>query len=130
MAVSDRRGGDWTIETAIAYLKELIESNDRRYEERHAASQKALELGLGAAEKRFEGVNEFRQTLADQQRMLIPRAEAEAMFRSLTEKIERIEKQSDASAATRGGVKAGWGYAVGAVGLVAAVVSLIALFGT
>lgn len=82
-----------------------IDANDKRYEQRFldaqlavntamAAAEKAVASALSAAkeavvkaetasDKRFEGVNEFRATLADQQRMLMPRTEAELRFTSL-----------------------------------------------
>jgi len=150
--------GGWSLETAIDYLLavgnekhahvlSVIAGNDRRYEERFGASQKALELGLSgqkseisaalaaadravlkaemATEKRFESVNEFRGTLDNQQRTLIPRSEVGVMVEGLNEKINNLTKQVDALVATAQGVKGGWGYAVGAVGLLLALGSLV-----
>jgi hypothetical protein len=127
-------------------LVSVIAGNDRRYEERFAASQKALELGLAAqkseigaalvaadravqkaetaAEKRFEGVNEFRNTLADQQRTLIPRSEVEALMKNIENKIDQVEKVLDRMSVERQGIKGGYGYAVGIVGFVLTVVSI------
>jgi len=156
------RGG-WSLETAIDYLlavigekhehtRTLIAGNDRRYEERFAASQKALELGLAgqkseitaalvaadravlkaetATEKRFESVNEFRGTLDNQQRTLIPRSEVDVMVRGLTEKIADITKRLDGLQAEsrelqseRKGIQGGYGYAVGAIGILIALAS-------
>jgi acylphosphatase len=137
----------WSIETAIdhllsvvnekdAHVRTLIDGNDKRYEERFLASQKALELGLAgtkteigaalvsadravqkaevATEKRFESVNEFRGTLDNQQRTLIPRSEVEVIKAGIEEKIAQLTKtldevrQSDA----RGGGAAAGGKAV------------------
>jgi hypothetical protein len=155
---SSHRAGDASL--AIAEIKRidtLIAGNDRRYEERFNASQKALELGLAgqkseisaalaasdravlkaevATEKRFESVNEFRGTLDNQQRTLIPRSEVDVMVRGLEEKINASVKIADAQqvvlsnmAAERAGIKGGWGYAVGAVGFVLAIGALIAMF--
>lgn len=161
---SQQRGG-WSLETAIDYLLALVNEkhahllaeiagNDKRYEERFSASQKALELGLAgtkneisvalaankeavlkaenATEKRFEGVNEFRATLSDQQRTLIPRAEVDVIIKSLEEKIANVTKLMDelrnrervTDGASKGRVE-GWGYAVGVAGLVLAVVTII-----
>ncbi len=157
----------WTIEHAIdylfavisekhAHLVSMIQGNDKRYEERFSASQKALELGLAgqkseisaalaaadravlkaemATEKRFESVNEFRGTLDQQQRTLIPRSEVDVLVRGIEEKIAQTTKQLDelktafaAMNSERAGIKGGWGYAVGIVGFVLAVGSLILL---
>ena len=161
---SDRQSrGGWSLETAIDYLLAvisekhahtltLIAGNDKRYEERFAASQKALELGLAgqkseisaalnaadravlkaetATEKRFESVNEFRGTLDNQQRTLIPRSEVDVLVRGLEEKISSITKiidglqaESREQRSERRGVQGGWGYAVGAAGLIIALAS-------
>jgi hypothetical protein len=118
----------WSIETALdhmlaivgekdAHIRTLIDGNDKRYEERFLASQKALELGLAgtkteigaalvsadravqkaevATEKRFESVNEFRGTLDNQQRTLIPRSEVDVIKSSLEEKITQLTKTLD-----------------------------------
>ena len=154
----------WSLETAIDHLLAvvnerharvvtLIEGNDKRYEERFSASQKALELGLAgqkseisaalaaadravlkaetATEKRFESVNEFRGTLDQQQRTLIPRSEVDVLMRGLEEKIFTLGKSLDetkgaiaAMQSERAGVRGGYGYAVGIVGFVLTVVSL------
>jgi hypothetical protein len=139
--------GPWNVETVLTHLTMLIESNDRRYEDRFAASQQAITLGFSAqksavdaalaaqsaavikaevsTEKRFESVNEFRNTLADQQRNLMPRSEVEVIVRGLTDKIAAMEKAYDASQAERMGIKGGWGYAVGIVGFVLAILAVI-----
>jgi hypothetical protein len=147
----------WSLETAIDYLTAVInekhahiitkmEGNDKRYEERFGASQKALELGLSgqkseisaalaaadravlkaemATEKRFESVNEFRGTLDNQQRTLIPRSEVDVMIKALTEKIAVNTKTLDTLIAERQGLRGGWGYAVGVVGFLLTLVSL------
>ena len=154
----------WSLETAIDHLLSvvnerharvvtLIDGNDKRYEERFSASQKALELGLAgqkseisaalaaadravlkaetATEKRFESVNEFRGTLDQQQRTLIPRSEVDVLMRGVEEKITANTKALDEIKATiaamqseRAGIRGGYGYAVGIVGFVLTVVSL------
>jgi hypothetical protein len=140
----------WTIDTLHEHVRMLMEANDRRYEQRFDASQKAIELGFSAqkaavdaalaaadravikaetaAEKRFESVNEFRNTLGDQQRNLIPRAEVEVIERSMTDKITALQKQMDALLAERVGGRGAWGYVVGASGLIVAIAALVLRF--
>jgi hypothetical protein len=139
----------WTIDSALTHVLTLMDANDKRYEQRFDASQKALELGLVAqkaaveaalasqsaavikaeiaADKRFDSVNEFRNTLADQQRNLIPRSEVEVIERSMTDKIAALQKQVEGLLAERAGIRGGWGYAVGVVGLVLALGSIVAV---
>jgi hypothetical protein len=77
---------------------ELAAERDRRYEERFNAMDTKTQLALTASkeavnkaeiatEKRFDSVNEFRGTLSDQARTLLPRMEGEAKFIALEEKI-------------------------------------------
>jgi hypothetical protein len=87
-----------------------------------AAADRAVTKAEVAAEKRFEGVNEFRATLADQQRTLMPRGECELIFKGLTDKIDLLSKQLGVVAGQRSGVSEGWGMAIGAFGIVAAIV--------
>lgn len=94
-----------------------------------AAADRAIQKAEMSAEKRFESVNEFRNTLGDQQRMLMPRAESEAMHRASDERMAAIDKtltekinalsQAEASRADRSvGNKEGWHWAVLAVGAI------------
>ena len=129
-------------------IRELINGNDRRYSERFTAIQHTIEVGLSsqkaeiglaltssdravlkaetAAEKRFESVNEFRNTLADQQRNLMPRAEVNVMMGALESKVDALVKQIEHLQAERMGIKGGWGYAAGVIGLVIALFAIAA----
>jgi hypothetical protein len=143
------QSGGWSLETAIDHLTSLITGNDKRYEERFQAQQKALELGLAglvretqaaqtaadravlkaeaATEKRFESVNEFRGTLDNQQRTLIPRSEVDVIVKGLEGKIGNLETQVNTLRSVHQGIVGGWGYAVGAVGFLISIASLIML---
>jgi hypothetical protein len=149
--------GPWTVETVLTHLTALIESNDRRYEQRFvaqalatdaalAAAERAVLKAEAAAERRFEGVNEFRASLADQQRTLIPRAEVDVIVRGIVEKVASLEKTLDTSVAERQaqvsslqktlestiaqrqGVLGGWGYAVGLIGILVGIFGLASRF--
>lgn len=119
-------------------LMAIIEGNDVRYGQRFDASKEAIAAALNAAkeavqkaeaaaEKRFEGVNEFRSTLSDQQRTLMPRQEAEALIRNLSEKIETQERRITENVSQREGIGQGWQLALGAVGLIGALLSIVAV---
>lgn len=132
------RSHDPTVAELVAQLvglRELIDERDRRYEERSTAQKEAVTSALSAADravakaelaadKRFEGVNEFRAALADQQRTLIPRAEVVVMTNALEAQISVVTKQVEQLLAERAGVRGGWGYAVGVAGLVLTLFSL------
>lgn len=128
----------------------VIEANDKRnrdrYEENHYFvkaqaewSQEALKAALAASERailkvetntnaRFDSVNEFRGTLSDQQRLLIPRSEAEFRINSLEQQIRAIASRQDIQEGGKRGSHEGWGWAAAVVGLIIAVVTIAARF--
>lgn len=92
-----------------------LEELDKRYQQRWEATEKAILKAEGASERRFEGVNEFRNTLSDQQRTLMPRSEVEVMRDSMAERVNALKEQMDRLLAERQGIKGGWALAAGAV---------------
>jgi len=87
----------------IAALQKIMDERDRRYEDRFkamdektslalTASEKAVTKAELATEKRFDSVNEFRDTLRDQAATLMPRNESEAKFAAINEKFEDMKK--------------------------------------
>ncbi len=126
------------IDAGLVALKELLAERDVRYKQRAAAqdaavknaletSEKAITKAEGATERRFEGVNEFRQTLADQASTLMPRAEYTVQHRALEDKVTAVEsrvssiQQEISTILARGvGMKEAWGYLIGAAGFIAA----------
>lgn len=122
----------WTIETVREHVLSLLAERDRQYDQRFIAQEKAVQTAMNAAEravskaetaaeKRFDAVNEFRATLADQQRTLMPRAEAELQFGRITS----LEKELTTMRGHGSGIHSGWGYAIGLVGIILAVAALI-----
>ena len=82
----------------------LLREMDRRYEERFAAQEKAVAAALasakeavikaeGAAEKRFEALNELRGAVQDILGKTLPRSEAESEFRRIGEKQDEHAEQ-------------------------------------
>ena len=108
------------------HLEALIAAHDRRYEQMFTSSRTAVDAALSAAkeavakaeaasERRFEGVNEFRATLADQQRTLMPRGEQESVNRSVAEKLEAHERLYERLQGSKRGGREMWGYVVAAI---------------
>ncbi len=60
------------------------------------SAEKAVTKAETASEKRFEGVNEFRAALSDQQRNLMPRSETDIRFGSLEIRINEVSARIDA----------------------------------
>ena len=128
----------WSVDTALQHVLSLIGANDHRYEQRFldqersvttamAAAKEAVLKAENAAERRFEGINEFRAALGDQQRTLMPRTEAEEKFRTLEKQLDALARTVSDRVAERRGVAGGWGYAVGVSGFVFLIISLVVL---
>jgi hypothetical protein len=109
------------VDAALAAQKEAIVAA-------LAAADRAVLKAELASDKRFEGVNEFRGTLADQQRTLMPRSEVEVIVKALNEKIAKLETLSVANTSESIGIRGGWGYAVGLLGAIMLIVSLLRAF--
>jgi exonuclease VII small subunit len=65
---------------------------EKQVETALASAEKAVSKAEVASEKRFEGVNEFRQSLNDSQRLNMPRLEVEGLVRAANEKTDAIYK--------------------------------------
>jgi hypothetical protein len=83
--------------------------------------EKAVTKAETATEKRFESVNEFRKTLSDQTASFPNRVELQALAERVADLATRLDKTEGRAT----GLGAGWTYLVGAVGLVAAVLTII-----
>jgi len=59
-----------------------------------AAAEKAVTKAENASERRFESVNEFRQTLSDQSSSFLTRTEYQVQHKSLEEKIDSINRRA------------------------------------
>jgi hypothetical protein len=95
---TERAPSGWTVDTLGAHLQRQHNDLITRLDERHVADDRAVQSALASAkeavikaevasEKRFEAVNEFRSTLADQATRLLPRAEADARFKAIEDKV-------------------------------------------
>lgn len=132
------------------YIEALLVEKDKRYEQKFSdtkiavdaaliAADKAVAAALAgqkeavtkaeiAAEKRFESVNEFRSTLSDQQRTLIPRAEAELVFKGLDVRINVLEERKIEKSGEFSGAKNLWAVIVGIVGLIGIIFGFVSYF--
>lgn len=123
---------DKAVAAALAAVKEQTASTLASQKEATAAalasSKEAIIKAEHAYDKRFEGVNEFRNTLADQQRTLMPRAEVELIVKGLTERLKVLEEASIKRVGEGGGAKNLWAVIVGVIGVIAIVIGLLARF--
>ena len=137
----------WTVDTLHVWVKTVTDERDRRYEQRFEAQEKATQTAIESAriatnkaeqaiEKRLENTNEWRQAMNDRDVKLLPRIEYDRAHVDLEKRFEEYKKSMDDRISTissamlraegRGsGLNAGWGYLIGAIGLLAAIFVLI-----
>jgi hypothetical protein len=134
-----------TRDLRVDALKELllttIALNDRRYDERFRESERAFQAALesakeavlkaeAASEKRFAGLNELRGAMEDQQRLYMPRSEAEIRMRAIEEQGAIAAKQLSGLMGQKTGGRETWGWVFGAAALALTVVGAIIVFAT
>lgn len=148
----------WTIATLKDFLLNIIQQNDKRYEERDAANKEALKAALAAAEKAAEktdvglkeykvSTNEWRDTVKDlvsrmptlvfvddkfkslEEKLTLERRAKESVVEKLDDRIDALEESREGMRQRGMGVNQGWLLASGVVGLAILVAGfVIALF--
>lgn len=102
-----------------------MDEREKTSDLRAMLSDRAIEHANAANEKRFESVNEFRNTLADQAKTLMPRQEAEARMHNQDEKIASLFDTRLSSVSSSSGMRSLWGYIVGGLGAALFIIDLI-----
>ena len=134
IGANDRRYGD-----EAKSIRDLIAAADLRYEQRFRAQETAVITALAAVkeaterfaaafESRMANTNEWRQSVDDKDRLFMPRKEAEAISEALKEKIDTLTLSFREQRSNSSGVSAGWAMAVGVVGLIGIIVSVVSFF--
>src|SRR5690349_17036591 len=86
-----RGDSPWTIESLRVHFESLLAADVLRQQQRFDAQERAVRDALAANEKRLDSVNEFRGQLKDQASTLFPRAEADARFHAMEQRLVRAE---------------------------------------
>ena len=125
----------WSTDTLKAYIERVIVEHDRRYEERFVAQQMAVRAALDAAaeatmkaeqnaERWRNNANEWRAAMTDREKNFMSQGQANTQFDALEKQIALLNKRNDIAEGRIGGVSAGWGWLVGAVGLIGSIIAI------
>jgi hypothetical protein len=106
-------------------IRDGLSAARREVEHALIASEKAILKAEQAAEKRFDAVNEFRQTLSDQASTFISRSEAQARIEANADKIDVLAARLDKAEGRGSGISSTIGVLIGAGGLLVAVVAVL-----
>lgn len=108
-------------------LKELIESGltatEKAVNVALSNQKEALQKAENATERRFESVNEFRNTLGDQQRTLMPRSEVEVIIKAQDSKIDAVQARLDKTEGKGTGVSQSLGWILAAITILGFIIS-------
>jgi len=132
---------------SVTQLMAVIAERDRQYSQRFEAQEKSTTIALAAAEravqaaltaakeavqkaemaseKRFDSVNEFRNTLKDQQLTLMTRGEAEARLKDLDRRISELATEMVRRASESRGAGELWGIIAGVAGILIAIAAVV-----
>ena len=123
-AERDRRYAELFKEREKAWMA-AVEGATKEAKAEALSAKAAVEKAEVASEKRFEGVNEFRATLADQAATLISRAEVEQQFQSVNEKVDLVTSRMDRLDGRSGGNNQTVLYAVAALGILGTLAGIV-----
>lgn len=116
------------LETVIterdALFRSMLEATAHRFSASSIATSEALSKAEAATDKRFEAVNAFRAALNDQSAKNLTRVEADARFQALGDKLEVMQARLDKAEGSNAGMRNGWGLLIGAIALVATVLTI------
>jgi hypothetical protein len=132
--------------TVLDHVRSLLAEMDLRYQQRFEGQNKAVDTALVAAgeavtvalmaaekavakaevaaERRFDWVREFRITCEEVIAHQIPRSEAEQQLNRLQAEIDELKLHDESRTGRSAGARSLWGYAIGAVGLMTAIVGM------
>jgi hypothetical protein len=114
---------DWTVDTLKEHFDAILVEKDKAISAALLAAEKAVTKAETASDKRFEGVNEFRQALSDQTNTLVPRTEWQSARDEQERRLRLVEAAATGVAATRAMLIVLAGLLVAAVGVVVALVA-------
>lgn len=125
--VEDRNNNTarWNVYSLKEHFDLALHNLDEKIEQRFTSIKEAVDKADAATEKRFTSVNEFRNTLSDQQRTFIPRNEYEIALRNVDGKVTDVEKKVEKVENMAAGAHNVWAYVISAVSLLIALFAVI-----
>jgi ABC-type multidrug transport system fused ATPase/permease subunit len=117
----------WTVQTLHNYILSTLREMDKRYEQRWAAQQTALNKVEASTQDRFASVNEFRAVLSDQQHTYITRTEYERAHQYLIDKANDNSDRLNRLEGSQSGVSSTVATLIAVIGVVAAFGAIIAV---
>jgi len=102
------------------YVDARMEDMILMLQQRIDAAERAITKSDVSLNNRFAAVNEFRLALSDQTRNFISRTE----YSLMSDRLDRMEARINISEGKSSGINMGWGYLVGAAGIIFAIITI------
>jgi hypothetical protein len=116
VGVSLREYFDAKIEARDKYVDSMFKNQETAVTAALASADKANLKAEIASEKRFDSVNEFRQSLADAGRLNMPRTEAELRFNGIESTLKSLQDDTLAHTERNRGESRVWAIVTGVMG--------------
>lgn len=107
------------------YVDIRFDAQEKAVQSALASADRAVAKAESASDKRFDGVNEFRSSLNDQTRTLMPRSEYEQAMKAMNEKIDILTARVNTRDDRMQGMGATVAWALAALGALSTVVTII-----
>lgn len=115
--------------TALTAQERAVQAAMAAQEKYAAAALAAAQLAIDKAESNTKdwkaSSNEWRGAMTDREHTFISRNEHDLAISGLEKQIDELKQDRDRQAGRSGGLTAGWGYLVAAIGLAATVVMVV-----
>jgi len=108
---------DERVAIALAAQKESAIAQKEAVMVAHLAAKEANNKAETGVDKRFNGVNELRGLVEDQQRTFMPRSECELRINAQDDRLAKLELQLAQRQGQNQGLGLGWSILLGAGGL-------------
>lgn len=117
----EKRSPDWTVDTLFVHFQALLEAAEKKTQQKFEDADKGVNAALAAAEKAVgkaeqnaekwrDNANEWRGAMSDREKNFAPLS-----------RLVLLEGRFEKAEGTGAGLKQGWGYLIGAVGLALAI---------
>jgi hypothetical protein len=107
------------------YVDVRFEAQEKAVQMALAAAKEAVTKSEAANDKRFDSVNEFRSSLSDSARLLMPRIESERMHQATHQNIEELTKRMIKFEEQGRGSHQNWQTIVAVAGVLIPILSLL-----
>jgi hypothetical protein len=108
----------WTLEALKEHFEKMLSEKDKAVNIALASAKEAVAVAEANAEKWRNNANEWRATMTDREARFMTRGEFEAFK-------EYVNKTLDKDAGHKEGIRDGWGWVVGIIGLIATVLAIL-----